>query len=296
MKYSLVFGCLAVASIYTVAALQYVRWGTRRVELASQIELVFSNEPGVSEEAAGAIGRLGPDAAEAAVDQLLLRSDTPDPFTRFRALEAVGVIRPTHPKVIPALRAALDDPDWSVRITAVKALARISRHDPAALPSLQSALTSRCESVRAKAAVALLRSDSTHRQANHVVVQTLQGAGAHARACVLLELATIPSPGMALVKQLELALQDADDEVRAAAACGLEKVGARSSRSVEALTDALRDPCMYVRIHAAQALGERRGHARSAIPELGKLVETDPSGLSREIAAQAIRDIETSDH
>jgi HEAT repeat protein len=229
------------------------------------------------------------------VDQLLLRSDTQDSFVRFRALEAAGVIQPSHAKVIPTLRAALDDPDWSVRITAVETLARISLQDPAAVPSLQSALMSRCKDVKRKAAIALLRSDPTYQKALDVVVQLLQGADAHSRACVLLGLATIRSPDTLIVEELETALGDPDDEVRAAAASSLEKVGTGSSQSVEVLIGALRDPSEYVRIHAAQALAARGGHARSAIPELQLLVKTDPSGLSREIAAQSIKDIETPD-
>ena len=119
--------------------------------VASRIAALSEADAGVREEAAEALGRLGPGAA-AAVPALVRLFSDPDPYVQGRAAEALGRI---GRDAVPALTKALGDRDQTVRWCAAIALSRMGPAARDAAGGLTAALRDVSENVRWCAVVAL---------------------------------------------------------------------------------------------------------------------------------------------
>ena len=107
--------------------------------------------PLVREDAATALGRLGP-AASAAIDPLVATFADKDIYLRGVAAVALGRIGQA---TVPALTQALADPNAEVRWSAAIAFGRLGHPGAAAVPELIKALSDPSENVRYGSVVAL---------------------------------------------------------------------------------------------------------------------------------------------
>jgi hypothetical protein len=90
----------------------------------------------MQETAARSLGRIGP----AAVPELILALQDPNPLLRRQAASVLARIGPDAKSAVPALTALLDDPDERVRKTATYALGQIGPAAAEAVPVLMQVI------------------------------------------------------------------------------------------------------------------------------------------------------------
>lgn len=253
-------------------------------------------------QAALALAELGPAAREAEA-ALILTARDPDPELRYAAVVALGAIVPESKEGVEALARSLADEDWFVQLAAAQALQGLGERAKAAVPALVAALAPR-DSVRdfrpvrcGAAMAALARIDPGAKElggALRFIVERLlenerQGSfGARATGARLLgDCGAVALPVLPAVAKL---LQDADGEVRVAAAEALLKISpaTQAAAALDALAAALKHPELRVRLRAAEAPAGPQ--ARPLRPALEAAL-TDPEPEVRQAAAQALNRI-----
>jgi CubicO group peptidase (beta-lactamase class C family) len=124
--------------------------GTRSTsDVQGLIKALGNPQAGVREDAALALGKIGPAAADAIPALVHMLADN-DPYVAGRASTALGKI---GPKAVPSLACALVDSNASVRFSAAVALSNIPGVEP--LPALLKALNDPDPRVRWTAALAM---------------------------------------------------------------------------------------------------------------------------------------------
>jgi HEAT repeat protein len=210
--------------------------------------LIFSGRLAVEQ-----LGKLGPSAASATPDLILVLADSPDPMTRIRVAWALGEIREPVDQVGPALIAALADPEPGVRTSAVMALIRCG--EPI-LPENLLALKSANDLIRLGAAEVQvhLSKDKTE-----LPVPVLSGMMSHPDAQIRLRaircLEIIGKPANTVAPALLGSLEDETTEVRIAAvrALGVMDVNDGAINAIAGLLKS--DSSKHVRVNAAEILG-----------------------------------------
>ena len=136
---------LAFGAVTAVAAILLVR---RR--LARYRDELILGEPEQRVRAAQACEFLG-RLAEPALAELVEVTSDPDTELRYRAVRAIGAVRPRDPAAVAdTLRRALRDSDQRVRMAAGCALTTLGAADPSAvLPEIEAALRSADEDLQA---------------------------------------------------------------------------------------------------------------------------------------------------
>jgi len=185
-----------------------------------------------------------------AVLKLLKASKDPNREIRIASLNALAKVGTAAAEAVPALIAALKDPELYDERDAAEALANIG---PAALPALAAALIADGDQYISRIATEALR-----------MIGPAAGEAVPAILALFKEV-SVPNFG-----------------TQTAAAIALGEIGAAA---VPALIAGLKDPDLYVRRAAAQALGMKAWPA--AVPALAAALK-DPEQLVRRAAAQAL--------
>ncbi len=105
--------------------------------LAPLNSLVVVPEWGLPETAADALARIGP----AAVPTLMKALESPEPYVRTRAAQAMARMGPEASAAVPGLTRALRDQDPDVRRAAARALGQIGPAAETAIPALAVAMS-----------------------------------------------------------------------------------------------------------------------------------------------------------
>ena len=267
--------------------------------------------------AAEALTAMGGDAVTPLIEAL----GSGDASSRASAAECLRVLDRAAAPALSALRSALRDADDLVRYRAAMAIWMIDldgsrtlpivrefiRDGSAAYPQLRGeALTAlRLFATEAKSAVpdivALLEGESLRDAETLAALETLGEIGPFAKvaaptvaaalddadwqvraaaAVALWGIERKPDRSVAVLLELLADSSENRDEIRAAAARGLGRIGADASAAVPALIAQLGDASdNTVRMHSAQALGFIGPAAAPAIPDMIELLADPAAGL-----------------
>ncbi len=238
--------------------------GVDAAALARDLE---SQDPAVRQKAALALGKLGP-AGKAAVPALIEIVNDPkaNGQTRREAVEALGGIGPDARPAVGALVERLDQPDPDNMYVApftefgAEAGPQDSDNDEEAgglVVPLRSLVIVALGRIGPAAAPDLLRA------LDHPRVYRRQGIGQ--------ALGRMPPPEVG--PQLLDALAGPNPRVRDGAALALGKLGPAAAPAVPALTRALSDPNLLVRVRAAKALWKIDGQTDAPCKVLGETLK-----------------------
>ena len=190
------------------------------------------------------------------VSTLLESLQAADPSARMQAANDLGFMRERAADAVPALVDALADAYEPVRGNAIYALGAIG---PAAAKPLADALHSEAEAFEREPILHIC--DPAH------------------------GLAAIGAPA---VPALIAALEDARENVRAAAVYALGEMGPRAASAVDALIQVLADDSEDVRRHATSALGMIKVPVSKTVPALVRILEDPENTDLAFFAAQAL--------
>jgi HEAT repeat protein len=185
---------------------------------------------------------------------------------------------------ITRLSSQLNSSDEDERRSAVLTLATLET--PAARSLLISALGDRSERVRA-AAVTALGGLEDPTLATSVAQLLLKDKSVFVRKSAAYALGRLHS--QAGTPALVAALKDKNIEVRGAAAVAIGEYA--DEQAIEPLSHALTDKSEFVRAQSARALGVNGRAARRAIPNLIRLLTSDPDLEAKRHAAWALGEI-----
>jgi CubicO group peptidase (beta-lactamase class C family) len=155
------------------------------------------------------------------VPALVAALHDPDPAVREQAATALGRLGPAAREAIGPLVATFSDEDLYLRGAAAVALGQIGSD---AVPALTRALGDTSEDVRWSAAIALGRLGPQARDALSALVSALSDANENVRWCSAVALGAIGPAARDAVPALTEALHDRDESVRPGAALALEQI------------------------------------------------------------------------
>ena len=181
------------------------------------IEVLSDESRYVRRNAAFALGQIGEGAGES-VPALIQTLEDSDWTVRANATFALGGIGESAKAAVPFLITAIDDVNWEVSVNAVKSLGQIGPVASSAVPALSNALRSENEMIRNNAVLALAEIGQT-------AIPTLIGA-----------------------------LKDTDKIVRRSAAFSMSRIDKLPKAAILALTTALKDREISVRVSASVVL------------------------------------------
>ncbi|MBN2561001.1 MAG: HEAT repeat domain-containing protein [Phycisphaerae bacterium] len=219
-------------------------------------------------ETAMAIGKLGPEAAEAVPALIEATRDT-DLDVCYEAVDALGRIGPAAGEAIPVLLNMLDpsvfdEPGqceaqmWYAATICDYAAWALSDMGAEAARGLADILRQSGDSRGSFAATALENMDSGARSVVHVLIELLSSECSRVRLCAVHILSAIGPGSAEAVPTLMATLSDADDDVRASAAIALGNIGPDARQAVPALAEALMlgpDPVQHCAAHALSQIG-----------------------------------------
>lgn len=138
---------------------------------------------------------------------------------------------------------------------------------------MHAGLTAPDEYVREAAAWAFTQREQTARQYSDTLIQALHDSDAVVRGLSILALSKCAGCAERALQELTAALQDADENVRLAAADAIATIGTRAAPAVPQLIEACNRPGEHVHVlrSLAKALGNTGTPAAPAIPVLEKL-------------------------
>lgn len=222
----------------------------------------------VSERAGQALARISPEAARAAVPDLVQYLDGADSGRRQRAAAALDGLGSEARDALPALIEALTGPDGWVRFHAARTLGEIGPQAAAAESHL----------------IALAKDRSLSKRDE----RGFKGVDGMAREAAVRALGMIGTETEAAASALVQALPDEDEAIRAEAALALGRLQPDPATVVPALESVLLDDSALARKAAAIALGQYGPHASSAVPILVAMAneEGEPPPL-RSVASPA---------
>ncbi len=190
--------------------------------------------PKVRSNAATAIGRMGPAAAQAVPDLAAALGDA-DTEVQANAAWALAQMGKEAKSAVPALEKALGDANWQVRGRAAVALGALGTEAGAAREALRRALNDGNANVRAAAAGALWSVTGDATEPLPALKGLLSNPDAHTRRQAAQALARVGPPAAVLAPQLIAKLDDSDSGVRLAAARALMPVGRENAAVRDAL-------------------------------------------------------------
>lgn len=159
---------------------------------------------------------------EPSIEQLITDLQSPDPWTRGEAAEALGGRGSSALPVVPRLANLLRDEDENVRRKAARSLGRIGTGAASGVPALAICLRDPSEYVRRAAARSLGEMGPAAVSAVDALVAALEDSDRNVRASAAVALGRIGPSADSAVPALISALDD--EEVRPAAANGLGKI------------------------------------------------------------------------
>ena len=233
----------------------------------------FGDEVGiVTDEAASALGRIG----EAAMPAILEALKHTDMIVRERAASALAKVGKYSKDAIPGLLKALDDESKIVRTEAVHAIGKIGVAIPEAEGALIKLLSGPHTQIRVHAAYALGRTGRSD-EARLALIRALKDENEGVRANAAQGLGNIECDACDAIPALINATKDIESPVRKNALIALEKIGPEHG-VLRAITEALVDDSVEVRITAVRSLGSFGRGAKSAVGDvINCLGDTDAS-------------------
>lgn len=232
------------------------KFGAEEERLAPHVEpYLFERSYGDScRAAANALKQISPEAARAAVPELIEHLRRGGPRDRVRAAAALSGLGTLAEQATPALIGALSDAEEWARIYAARALGKIGPPAAAAVPALLNAARD--------------QSLSTRNQSGH---GTVDGTF---REAAIRALGLIGTEASLAVPVLVKALGEGSDSVCAEAALALGRLRADAEAVVPALESLLLSDHYRGRKAAALALGNYGPEAQSAVPILVGMIES----------------------
>lgn len=240
----------------------------------------------VRQEAAYALGQLGP-RAKVAVPQLIRVLSDPVEMVRLNARAALQYIGSAS---IPALEQSLADTNAMRRANVGCVLLKLNPRSPLAIRGAVAALTDRDPLVRL-AATHALRNAGAH--AEPVIPEMVEALRTDNDDFVRMSIAAILSemnPPRANTRHALLAaINDPFPGVREWSARGLGRMRPVSREAIAALSFALEhDKDLGVRVVSTQILGECGPHARVVLPLLRRVLQCEKDEELREATEEAI--------
>jgi HEAT repeat protein len=267
-------------------------------ELAPRVRQALDNALGdgvalVRQNAAWALGRLGPDQADSSSKTLIKALSDPDALVRRESASALGNLgAAAHPSATALVELAHADHDREVSLAALTSLATIlTPQDKALAERLRGLLSHKDAEVSRLAAIALANIGGPEATS---AVPILCGALTHRDADVRRQaaaaLAHLGVDGVAGQAALIAALADRDPLVRRNAALALGKIGEKAGSAVPALTKLLanKEELHEIRLYAAEALAQMSPAIVPAIPTLVNALRDEPDYHLRQRAVLAL--------
>ena len=264
--------------------------------------------PIVRQNAAWALGRLGKEAGADGVSQLrnLLKDD--EPMVRRDALHALGEVgNPTaHPAVRAMLQTAAAERDGVVRKAAVEALAHlVGKEDREDAAELYPLLKDKDPETRYNAAFVLgIIGGKEAAEGLPVLVEALKDRDQHFQELAAAALQNIgPDAAPAAEALGDVLTASKEPKVRANAALALAHIGPAAAKALPQLLRFAQesDPPgeKYddsIRLYGAEALaGLHMPAVEPAVPDILKIVQTDPNPRMRQRCLWALFDIRNLD-
>lgn len=188
---------------------------------------------------------------------------------------------------IPALIRALHANDPELRRAAIRSLGRVGQGDPTAISALKTALTN--APVAMEAAESLWRLGQTDGAALAPLVAALENTNSLHRCQAALVLGSLEKPSPEAVAALTAASQDADADLRLAAALALRShAGAENHLPSRVLTEALKDRDPQGRIRVARCIAESAPRADPVVIAALRVTLDDGDSTVRVEAAIAL--------
>jgi len=196
----------------------------------------------------------------------------------------------------PALKdlgEALKDKDAAARGAAAQTIGIFSGLDPELgkefVPALAKCLNDDNAAVRQQAAFALGRVGAATEPATAALIDALgKEKDASVRKEILKTFASLGAAASMAAAAVLSSLQDANVEVRQAAAIALARISPPADLAMPKLLKAIHDPDKSVRCHAIHALGALGKPAVSAIPELIEILRKDDTADVRLAAIEEL--------
>lgn len=305
------------ARAVTAMMMLFLAPGSATAEDASDwIQLLQDPEPQFRAIAAKQLAELGPEA-EAAIPHLIRTlGDTRTaerspavvtPTVRHFAIRALVSIG--SPAVAPLIEAVREAPDPDIRIGAAGALREFAAREKSQNKirrAFETALDSELDKLRQAAVRGLAEMGPAAKASLPAIVAVLtKDPSWRVRYEAVSAIRQIDQTGgESVLDALEIALQDAEPDVRSAAAQALGGYGEPAKKAVPALARLLKDRSKRqrrlapdfvarrpVRCDAAEALGKIGPPAQEAIPALRKLLDSSVEGNVRVAAALALKRI-----
>jgi HEAT repeat protein len=249
-----------------------------------------------------ALAELGPRAREAEAPLTKATKDK-DPEVRYAAVFALGASGTEGRFAVLSLAEALRDEASFVRWSAAQALEKLGPKAKVAVPALTQVLMDGFKDFRplraAQAAVALVKIEPGAKEIEGsirlIVEKLLEFEGADSdgsRAVAARMLGECGPAARASVPALVKRLKDLEPPVRVAAAAALMKITPETETelALSTLVAELGNADVFVRLLAADALGELGPRARKARGTLARLLE-DPEPEARHAAMDALKRI-----
>lgn len=192
-----------------------------------------------------------------------------DPATLLTAVTALGELGPDAAKAVPGLIRALGFKNEDVRLNAAIALGRVGK---AAVDDLTKSLASDDADVRFYSVWALGWIGPDAKTSANAVMNALRDKNDSVRRKAAYTLGRIGADPKPAIESLLAALGDEKEEVRAAAGESIAKFG---EAAVPGLLAEVKRKESKGRLEVVKALGEIGFDARSAIPTLAELLESD---------------------
>lgn len=264
-------------------------------------KLLADEKTVVQLEAALALVALDPKAASEAVPALTaaLKSNTgtDDPHIPVRAANALAELGPAAKAAVPELVRLFDAKNPHVRLTAATAAARIAPEQAAkateVLVGLLKEPRNKRNMIRSHALAALANIGAGAKGAAPVLAELLADDGRF-HGSVALALIAIDADGAKAAYDWlrnELRTWEEDD---GATRERLPELGKRAAPLLPELIAALASQDGECRKCAVRTLGAIGPGAKPALPDLKKLIETDPHPENRTHAAEAVKQIEAT--
>ncbi len=256
-------------------------------------EAMASPEPGLRQNAARALGRLGKAVGAEQVEGLCRALADADPLVRREAASALGSVGRANARgaAAPLLERFRQDEDGEVRRAALDALVNVvGPKDREAAGPLRELLDDADRDVSLSAALALANIGGEEAAgALGVLRNALGDADAKMRVLSAAGLANLAEGAAPAVPELARALTDRDPDVRRHAALALSRVGRAAANAVDQLAGALAssEP-REVRAFAAEALSRMGASVEKAVPELLRTVKEDPDAEVRHRSVWAL--------
>ena len=222
-----------------------------------------------------------------------LRSD--DASER-RAACAAAVSDPSAVLLVVALADALGDPEPTVVRAASDALVELERDAPSVRTALAKALHSDDATRRWGAASTWARIEPPPIKLLPALVETLGFPDGHARwAAARLLVSMGRLHGEVLPVLLAMAREDERPHARRMAVYALRELAPDAPETARALLEATRDPDLQLRRAALTSLASVLDPPREVISQLIAILDADPDGASRRIAATSLGELGAAD-